>query len=139
MSAHNRSRNDNGIYQSHSDSNSVSRRSSAVTPAHNLSRHSAVEDNAPMDVEHSLPSHNWQASKTTIKERIAFMFNNETLADVHFKVGKGSTAQRIPAHKFVLSVGSAVFDAMFNGNLGTQTDEIEVPDVEPAALFALLR
>ena len=30
--------------------------------------------------------YNWQATKTTVKERFAFMFNNEILADVHFKV-----------------------------------------------------
>jgi BTB/POZ domain-containing protein 1/2 len=39
----------------------------------------------------------------------------------------------------VLSVGSAVFDAMFNGTLATRADEIELPDVEPAAFLALLR
>lgn len=30
--------------------------------------------------------YNWQATKTTVQERFAFMFNNEILADVHFKV-----------------------------------------------------
>ena len=64
--------------------------------------------------------YNWQATKTTVKERFAFMFNNEILADVHFKVspsetlsfspvpphdillqvGRGGSEQRIPAHKF---------------------------------------
>merc|ERR1712013_227513 len=68
--------------------------------------------------------YNWQATKTTVKERFAFMFNNEILADVHFKVGRGGAEQRIPAHKFVLSVGSAVFDAMFNSTLATTEDEI---------------
>jgi len=83
--------------------------------------------------------YNWQATKTTVKERFAFMFNNEILADVHFKVGRGGSEQRIPAHKFVLSVGSAVFDAMFNSTLATQEDEITLPDVEPAAFLALLK
>uniref|UniRef100_A0A915JEM8 BTB domain-containing protein n=1 Tax=Romanomermis culicivorax TaxID=13658 RepID=A0A915JEM8_ROMCU len=47
---------------------------------------------------------------------------------------------RIPAHKFVLSVGSAVFDAMFNGAMAVQNqDDIELPDVEPAAFLALLK
>ena len=83
--------------------------------------------------------YNWQATKTTVKERFAFMFNNEILADVHFKVGRGGAEQRIPAHKFVLSVGSAVFDAMFNSTLATTEDEITLPDVEPAAFLALLK
>lgn len=83
--------------------------------------------------------YNWQATKTTVKERFAFMFNNEILADVHFKVGRGGAEQRIPAHRFVLSVGSAVFDAMFNSTLAAQEDEITIPDVEPAAFLSLLR
>lgn len=83
--------------------------------------------------------YNWQATKTTVKERFAFMFNNEILCDVHFIVGRDIQQQHIPAHKFVLSVGSAVFDAMFNGTLATRAEEIELPDVEPAAFLALLR
>ena len=39
----------------------------------------------------------------------------------------------------MLSVGSAVFDAMFNSTLATQEDEITIPDVEPAAFLALLK
>lgn len=87
----------------------------------------------------SHPVYNWQATKPTVKERFAFMFNNEILCDVHFIVGRDIQQQRIPAHKFVLSVGSAVFDAMFNGTLATKADETELPDVEPAAFLALLR
>lgn len=87
----------------------------------------------------STPVYNWQATKTTVKERFAFMFNNEILCDVHFVVGRDDSRQRIPAHKFVLSCGSAVFDAMFNGTLATKAEEIELPDVEPAAFLALLR
>lgn len=82
---------------------------------------------------------NWQASRVTVKDRLAFIFNREILSDVHFIVGKGAQQQRMPAHKFVLSVGSAVFDAMFNGAMATTSDEIELPDVEPAAFLALLR
>lgn len=83
--------------------------------------------------------HNWQATKTTVKERLSFLFNNEILCDVHFIVGKEQNQQVIPAHKFVLSVGSAVFDAMFNGVLATKSDEVELPDVEPAAFLHLLK
>ncbi|CAL4120390.1 unnamed protein product, partial [Meganyctiphanes norvegica] len=85
------------------------------------------------------PMYNWQATMTTVKERFAFLFNNEILSDVHFLVGKGESRQRIPAHKFVLAVGSAVFDAMFNGQLSNRQEEIELPDVEPQAFLALLR
>lgn len=73
-----------------------------------------------------------------MRERIVFLFNNEILSDVSFLVGRGAQQQRIPAHKLVLSSGSAVFDAMFNGMFATASSEIEVPDVEPAAFLAVL-
>lgn len=95
---------------------------------------------SPPDVGlHREPVYNWQATKSSLKERFAFLFNNELLSDVRFVVGKGRQAQRIPAHRFVLAAGSAVFDAMFNGGMATTSAEIELPDVEPAAFLALLR
>ncbi len=40
----------------------------------------------------------------------------------------------------MLSVGSAVFDAMFNGHMAaTEPSDIELPDVEPVAFLALLK
>ncbi|KZC10177.1 BTB/POZ domain-containing protein 2 [Dufourea novaeangliae] len=83
-------------------------------------------------------AYNWQSTKATMRERIVFLFNNEILSDVSFIVGRGAQKQRIPAHKLVLSSGSAVFDAMFNGTLATTSSEIEVPDVEPVAFLAVL-
>ena len=73
-----------------------------------------------------------------MRERFAFLFNNEILSDVRFLVGRGAQPQSIPAHKLVLSSGSAVFDAMFNGTLATASVEIEVPDVEPVTFLAVL-
>ncbi len=91
------------------------------------------------NVSQQLGMYNWQSTKMTVKERLAFMFNNEILADVHFIVGRERQQQRIPAHRFVLSVGSAVFDAMFNSSLATRDDEVTLPDVEPTSFLALLR
>lgn len=82
---------------------------------------------------------NWQSSKTCVKERLNAIYNKEILADVHFLVGKGHPVVRIPAHKFILSIGSAVFDAMFYGGLQQTEDDIELPDVEPSAFTALLK
>ncbi|CAI5792821.1 POZ domain-containing 1 [Podarcis lilfordi] len=103
---------------------------------------------APVVVQRE-PVYNWQATKRSLRERFAFLFANELLSDVRFVVGKGGPRagggapgpgqQRIPAHRFVLAAGSAVFDAMFNGGMATTSAEIELPDVEPAAFLALLR
>ncbi|KAM3725580.1 BTB/POZ domain-containing protein [Dirofilaria immitis] len=92
----------------------------------------------------------WQASKSTLKERFAFLYCNEVLADIWFVVGRGESTQRIPAHKFILITGSAVFDAMFNGGLANSaitsevnnvagSQDIDLPDVEPGAFLALLK
>lgn len=83
--------------------------------------------------------YNWQSGKTSVKERLAYLFNTDVMSDVKFQVGKSPNTQVIPAHKFILSVGSAVFDALFNGGMATTESMIDIPDVEPAAFLALLR
>lgn len=45
-------------------------------------------------------------------------------ADVFFVFGNDS--ERIPAHKFIMSLGSPVFDAMFNGRVNEQVDVLIV-------------
>lgn len=103
---------------------------------------------------------NWQASKPTIRERNAAMFNNELMADIKFIVGSDGKfvggffvwvfglktffifsdhIQIIPAHKYVLATGSSVFYAMFYGGLADNKQEIKVPDVEPSAFLTLLK
>ncbi|XP_041366332.1 BTB/POZ domain-containing protein 1-like [Gigantopelta aegis] len=107
-----------------------------------------LSTSAPSVVSSSVPTqpqnqanipYNWQASKVSVKDRLAYLFNTDIMADINFLVGKPPNTQNIPAHKFVLSVGSAVFDALFNGGMATTESLIEIPDVEPAAFLALLR
>ncbi|KAM9355417.1 BTB/POZ domain-containing protein 6-B-like isoform 1-T2 [Pholidichthys leucotaenia] len=81
----------------------------------------------------------WQAAYPTLRERNAVMFNNEQMADVHFIVGTPGETQTIPAHKYVLAVGSSVFGAMFYGDLAEGQSVIQIPDVEPAAFLILLK
>uniref|UniRef100_UPI003AAD78B6 BTB/POZ domain-containing protein 6-B-like isoform X1 n=1 Tax=Centroberyx gerrardi TaxID=166262 RepID=UPI003AAD78B6 len=81
----------------------------------------------------------WQCSHPTLRERNALMFNNELMADVHFIVGPLGESERVPAHKYVLAVGSSVFCAMFYGDLAEEESEIHIPDVEPAAFLILLK
>ncbi|XP_055584887.1 BTB/POZ domain-containing protein 6-B-like isoform X2 [Uranotaenia lowii] len=82
---------------------------------------------------------NWQATKSTVRERNAAMFNNDLMADIRFIVGIDEQVQTIPAHKYVLATGSSVFYAMFYGGLAEDKEEIKVPDVEPTAFLTMLK
>lgn len=93
----------------------------------------------PAPDNNNLESPNWQSFHPTLRERNALMFNNELMADVHFIVGPPGSARRVPAHKYVLAVGSSVFYAMFYGDLAEVKSEIHIPDVEPAAFLILLK
>ncbi|XP_062037777.1 BTB/POZ domain-containing protein 6 [Lepus europaeus] len=93
----------------------------------------------PAPNNNNLESPHWQSFHPTLRERNALMFNNELMADVHFIVGPLGAARRVPAHKYVLAVGSSVFYAMFYGDLAEVKAEIHIPDVEPAAFLILLK
>ena len=72
------------------------------------------------------------------------MFNNHLFSDVKFvarkaALGESESKQAIPAHKFVLSISSPVFEAMFYGELAETTDSIELPDCEYDSLLELFR
>jgi len=92
----------------------------------------------------SVINDNWQTTRPTIKERIKFMFNSDLFSDVRFVVHKaaqgGSESKlMVPAHKFVLSISSPVFEAMFYGELAETIDSIELPDCEYDSLLELFR
>ena len=86
---------------------------------------------------------NWQTKLQTIVERTAFIFNNEMLSDVKFVVpvssGESKSTKVIPAHKFVLAIGSPVFFAMFYGQMAETKDSIELPDCDYDSLLELFR
>ena len=71
------------------------------------------------------------------------MLKNNLFSDVKFVVQKAaqgeSESRVIPAHKFVLSFSSPVFEAMFYGELAETADSIELPDCEYESLLELLR
>ena len=85
----------------------------------------------------------WQSKCLTISERTRFIFNNELLSDVKFIVpasnSESESQKMIPAHKFVLAVGSAVFYAMFFGEMAETKNSIELPDCEYESLLELFR
>ena len=71
------------------------------------------------------------------------MFNNDLFSDVKFVArgpnGESESKQVIPGHKFVLSISSPVFEAMFYGELAETGDTIELPDCEYDSLLELFR
>ena len=85
----------------------------------------------------------WQTKCLTISERTRFIFNNELLSDVKFIVPASSSESEsqkmIPAHKFVLAIGSPVFYAMFFGEMAETKNSIELPDCEYESLLELFR
>ena len=91
----------------------------------------------------SVAEENWQTKRLTIRERTKFIFNNHRFSDVKFVVrktdGESESKQVIPAHKFVLSISSPVFEAMFYGELAETRDSIELPDCEYESLLELFR
>ena len=86
----------------------------------------------------------WQTECSTISERTKFIFNNELLSDVKFIVrvsnsNESESWKMIPAHKFVLAIGSPVFCAMFYGKMAESTDSITLPDCEYDSLLEVFR
>ena len=79
----------------------------------------------------------WQSSKKTVLQRNAYMFNNELMSDVSFTCGESS--RKFHAHKYVLATSSAVFYAMFYGNLTQQESTIRIEDAEEESFEEFLR
>ena len=71
------------------------------------------------------------------------MFNNECFSDIKFVVrkmdGESESKYVIPAHKFVLSISSPAFEAMFYSELAETKDSIELPDCKYQSLLELFR
>ena len=87
---------------------------------------------------------NWQISRSCVRERNAFMFNNELISDVRFVVESSCAAGKkqvtsIPAHKYVLAVSSPVFLAMFYGGFPEPKDCIKLPNCDSQSCLEFLR
>ena len=79
----------------------------------------------------------WQSSKKTVLQRNAYMFDNELMSDVSFTCGE---SRRIfHAHKYVLGTSSAVFYAMFYGDLAEEESTICLTDAEEESFEEFLR
>ena len=82
----------------------------------------------------------WQVSKMDVRERNTSMFNNPLMSDVKLIAGKGPNSTEIPAHKYVLSISSPVFYAMFYGSLSSvDCHEVRIEDCDSDSLLEMLR
>ncbi|KAL9958784.1 hypothetical protein ACROYT_G035845 [Oculina patagonica] len=91
---------------------------------------------------------NWLTVEDSIGQRGIFMFNNDLLSDVSLVVRASSdegepkakqTKMAIPAHKFVLSMCSPVFFAMFCGKMALRSQSVDLPDCEYEGVLEMLR
>lgn len=85
---------------------------------------------------------NLHTSFKTQKERFGFLLGNTEKSDVVFVVGEKPRQKKIPAHRFLLTVGSPIFDSMFNGQAEqfcVENNEIAIPDIEEDVFHELLR
>ena len=71
------------------------------------------------------------------------MFNNDRFSDVRFVIttrnSNCKSTDIIPAHKFVLSISSPVFETMFYGELVETEHSIDLRDCEYDSLLELFR
>ena len=79
----------------------------------------------------------WQSTKKTVSERNRHMFNNSEISDISFTC-EGSE-QTFYAHKYVLATSSAVFKAMFYGDLAEKTPVLHLSDTDEKSLEEFLR
>ena len=79
----------------------------------------------------------WQSSKKTVLQRNAYMFDNELMSDLSFTCGESSRI--FHAHKYVLATSSAVFFAMFYGNLAQKESLIRLEDTHDESFKEFLR
>ena len=79
----------------------------------------------------------WQSSKKTVLQRNAYMFDNELMSDVSFTCGESRRV--FHAHKYVLATSSAVFFAMFYGEIPPNEFPICIEDAEEESFKEFLR
>ena len=79
----------------------------------------------------------WQSSKKTVLQRSAYMFDNELMSDVSFTCGE--SRRMFHAHKYVLATSSAVFFAMFYGEIPPKEFPIRIEGAEEESFKEFLR
>jgi len=102
------------------------------------------KDEPEIDKRKEELSSDWQCNVSNVRDRVNVLYNNKTLSDITFIVGKKSVVKSFYAHKFILSISSPVFEAWFNhdgwsmSNNKSNESEITLSDEEPEAFRNLL-
>ena len=85
----------------------------------------------------SQDNYDWQSKKNSVLERNAHMLNNPCMSDITLTCADSSRV--FYAHKYVLASSSAVFYAMFHGDLAVKMDSnIYLPDIDEESLQEFL-
>ncbi|CAB4043719.1 BTB POZ domain-containing 6-like [Paramuricea clavata] len=79
----------------------------------------------------------WQSTKKTVLERSRHMFNNPFMSDIAFSCEDSD--KKFFAHKYVLATSSAVFYAMFYGELAEKNPVVHLSDTDEESLEEFLR
>ena len=83
------------------------------------------------------PEVDWQSTKRTVSERNRHMFNNSDMSDISFTC-EGSD-KIFYAHKYVLGTSSAVFHAMFYGDLAEKNSVVHLTDTDDKSFEEFMR
>ncbi len=78
----------------------------------------------------------WQSTKKTVLERSCHMFNNPFMSDIKFTCE--DSTKSFYAHKYVLGTSSAVFHAMFYGDLAETKAVVHLSDTDEESLEQFL-
>ncbi|XP_045184616.2 BTB/POZ domain-containing protein 2-like [Mercenaria mercenaria] len=105
-------------------------RKTAIQREHVFSTSTSLDTKSPPDV-------GWRDKKTA-EQCLSHLCLSERLSDIRFTFSDDKQVV-FPAHKFVLSMRSAVFEAMFYGSLAEKGDTVLIEDVDPEAMEVILR
>jgi len=83
---------------------------------------------------------NWRDPCPLPTDKLWHILDKQVWHDVKFLVGDPPSAKLLSAHKLILAMSSAVFEAMLYGPLSNAQEEvINIPDVDPTAFNQMLK
>ncbi|XP_060600064.1 BTB/POZ domain-containing protein 6-B-like [Ruditapes philippinarum] len=107
-----------------------------------MSQKAASSRNASSAVSSNLDNRSsfdrdWRESRT-VAQCVSHLYFSEHLSDISFTFSDDKSV-KLPAHKFVLSLRSDVFEAMFYGSLAKGDETVLIKDVKPDVMKTILR